>query len=362
MVDLFISYAREDRDAAAHLAGCLQQHGWSVWWGSRRGPSEREYANAKQSALSEAHAVIVLWSKHSIAASNVILEASEAMRRHVLIPVMLEMGLRLPPDFADIREMKLIEWSGDMTDEGYVALERAIARLVRPTLSEFALSGTAVEPPSGRQWPLSSGSGLPLRIYGYALGATMALAVAAVSFSSRSSRDAPMQRASVSLSHGQAVTRIWPDAVHASSMAAGHAPQAAFDGKATSVWRSRETREGAGEWIQAQFSRPMYVEHVVLRTGSHATSVSLTGHNPFYADARPRQLRITTERRVLGSWVRNVEIGEHEKVLDIDVGVALVSIRFDAVGIWSPLNSGIGTFGNVAISEIELYGYPLPSP
>lgn len=189
MVDLFISYAREDRDTAAHLAGCLQQHGWSVWWGSRRGYGDREYANAKKAALSEAHAVVVLWSKHSVAVANVLSEASEAMQRHVLIAVTLELGLRPPPDFADVREMRLIEWSGDMTDNAYVALERAIARLVRPTLSEFALSGIAVEPPRARRWPPLSSPGLPLRIYGYALGATMALAVAAVSFSSGSSRD-----------------------------------------------------------------------------------------------------------------------------------------------------------------------------
>lgn len=360
MVDVFISYAREDRDTAAHLAGCLQQHGWSVWWGNRRGYSEREYSIASQRALSEAHAVLVLWSKHSVTASSVLSEASDAMQRHVLVPVTLELGLQSPPDLADLGDVKLIEWSGDMTDQGYVTLERAIARLVRPTLSEFALSGNAVEPPRVRRWTSMNGAGLPLRAYGYALGAMVVLAAVAVAVSPGPSPNPPMQRTSALLSRGPQVARIWPTAVQASSMAAGHAPQAAFDGKMSSVWRSKDTREGSGEWIQAQFSRPMYVEHVVLRTGAQATSVS--GRNLFYENARPRQLRITTERGMPGNWVRNVQVGEHEKELEIDIGVVLNSLRFEAVEIWSPLNSGIVTHGNVAISEIEIYGYALPSP
>ena len=32
MADVFLSYAREDRDRAQRLASALESHGWSVWW------------------------------------------------------------------------------------------------------------------------------------------------------------------------------------------------------------------------------------------------------------------------------------------------------------------------------------------
>ncbi len=35
MSDIFISYAREDREIAGRLAGALEAAGWSVWWDSK---------------------------------------------------------------------------------------------------------------------------------------------------------------------------------------------------------------------------------------------------------------------------------------------------------------------------------------
>ena len=32
MSDIFLSYAREDKDKAAALAKILSEQGWSVWW------------------------------------------------------------------------------------------------------------------------------------------------------------------------------------------------------------------------------------------------------------------------------------------------------------------------------------------
>jgi hypothetical protein len=35
MGDVFLSYAREDRDTASRLVTALQANGWSVWWDAR---------------------------------------------------------------------------------------------------------------------------------------------------------------------------------------------------------------------------------------------------------------------------------------------------------------------------------------
>ena len=32
LADIFISYARGDRERIADLSAALEQHGWSVWW------------------------------------------------------------------------------------------------------------------------------------------------------------------------------------------------------------------------------------------------------------------------------------------------------------------------------------------
>jgi len=35
MADVFLSYAREDRDCAEKLARALVERGWTVWWDLR---------------------------------------------------------------------------------------------------------------------------------------------------------------------------------------------------------------------------------------------------------------------------------------------------------------------------------------
>jgi adenylate cyclase len=40
MADIFISYASEDREAAARLAGALEDRGWSLWWDPEIPPGE----------------------------------------------------------------------------------------------------------------------------------------------------------------------------------------------------------------------------------------------------------------------------------------------------------------------------------
>jgi hypothetical protein len=76
-MNVFISYARENRDRAAQLAAILAERGLSVWWdfNLRVGTKYREMIALK---LTESHKVIVLWSEHAIESSFVIDEAQEA--------------------------------------------------------------------------------------------------------------------------------------------------------------------------------------------------------------------------------------------------------------------------------------------
>ena len=66
MADVFISYSSEDRDRIAPLAAVLEQAGYSIWWDQQlRGGAV--YSDEIEKELLVAKAVIVAWSKQSVA-------------------------------------------------------------------------------------------------------------------------------------------------------------------------------------------------------------------------------------------------------------------------------------------------------
>jgi len=88
-LEVFISYAREERDRASHYAQSCTAHGWSVWWDQAIAPGRR-WNQAIERALNEARCVLVLWSNNSVKSDWVKTEASEVVRRGVLLPVMID--------------------------------------------------------------------------------------------------------------------------------------------------------------------------------------------------------------------------------------------------------------------------------
>jgi hypothetical protein len=76
VADIFVSYAREDREAIRTLAAHLAQGGWSVWW-DRHILAGKDFDDVLQGELDKARAVLVAWSSHSIASRWVKVEAGE---------------------------------------------------------------------------------------------------------------------------------------------------------------------------------------------------------------------------------------------------------------------------------------------
>lgn len=115
MVDIFISYANEDREAAAQLAGLLESVGWHVWW-DRRIPAGRTWRSVLEEALKDMRCMIVLWSQQSVDSPWVAEEAEEARKLgKMLVPVLIQ-RVEPPMGFRAIQAADLVNWDGTIDD------------------------------------------------------------------------------------------------------------------------------------------------------------------------------------------------------------------------------------------------------
>jgi len=110
MADIFLSYAKEDRDVARRLSRLLVKAGWTVWW-DRRIPAGRTWRRMLETALRDMRCMVVLWSSHSIESDWVKEEAEEGRMRRKLLPVLIE-TVNPPVGFRTIQAADLIDWDG----------------------------------------------------------------------------------------------------------------------------------------------------------------------------------------------------------------------------------------------------------
>ena len=125
MPDVFLSYAREDRERARVLARALESHGWSVWW-DRKLVAGEAFDETIERQLATAKSVVVLWSEHSISSEWVKNEAAAASERDVLVPVLLD-DVKQPLEFRRRHAADLTHWSGDLADSEFLGLVAGIA-------------------------------------------------------------------------------------------------------------------------------------------------------------------------------------------------------------------------------------------
>jgi hypothetical protein len=145
--DVFISYAREDRDRARVLADALEGRGWSVWW-DRKIIAGQTFDHAIEQQLEAAGSVVVLWSEHSVASEWVRNEAAVASERGTLVPALID-TVRLPLEFRRRHAADLTRWTGDPADPEFLALCDGIASKSRAPRSPVA------RPIAPRDWPWS---------------------------------------------------------------------------------------------------------------------------------------------------------------------------------------------------------------
>jgi tetratricopeptide (TPR) repeat protein len=125
-LDVFISYAREDRGTAQVLAAALSDSGASVWW-DRQIAGGQDFANVIAGQLAAARLVLVLWSSASVVSSFVRDEAAHARDAGKLLPLRIE-DVRPPLGFGTIHTLDLLDWDGDLADPAWLELLANVTR------------------------------------------------------------------------------------------------------------------------------------------------------------------------------------------------------------------------------------------
>ncbi len=133
--DIFLSYSRQDLGIAGKMAAALKAAGHVVWWDQALKSGEI-YDRVTETALREARVVIVLWSKAAVASDWVRSEATDAMQRGALMPVMIE-NCQRPVMFELRQSADLTGWKGNAKDPRLAAFLADVARqLATPEASK----------------------------------------------------------------------------------------------------------------------------------------------------------------------------------------------------------------------------------
>ncbi len=126
VTQVFLSYAREDVEAAQALAEALATDGHRVWWDRSLGGG-MDFAAEIERQLAAARVVLVLWSGASVQSGFVRDESTRARDNGKLLPVRID-EVALPLGFGSLHTLDLIDWDGDADDEACVALRDEVRR------------------------------------------------------------------------------------------------------------------------------------------------------------------------------------------------------------------------------------------
>ncbi len=126
MADIFLSYARSDRDWVKRLVRALEQEGYSIWW-DLAVEAGSEFASEIERELDEARAVIACWSAASSKSRWVRDEAEQGSTEGKLLSVSLD-GSLPPLGFRQFHATPLSKWRGNPSDPEFRALVETIAR------------------------------------------------------------------------------------------------------------------------------------------------------------------------------------------------------------------------------------------
>ena len=165
MADIFIGYARRDRETVEKLAAAVEAAGYTVWW-DRNIVGGAEFSKDIERELDAARAVIIAWSSDAGASPWVKDEAAVARDQGKLVPIALDREIP-PMGFRQYQAVDFSRWNGKPDHPAVDGLLRAV---------EARLAGVEPEP------PVSNIPAGPRKTRKAAWLAVAAVALAAVAF------------------------------------------------------------------------------------------------------------------------------------------------------------------------------------
>jgi hypothetical protein len=127
MYHVFISYSRYDSDAANALRDTLSKAGLSVWLDRNAIQEGDAFDTQIEEAIAQTAVVIVIWSKHSVKSHWVRAEAAYALRKHKLLPILIDQS-EPPLQFIQIQTIDFRYWDRTSNHHAYQKLSDALAR------------------------------------------------------------------------------------------------------------------------------------------------------------------------------------------------------------------------------------------
>jgi len=125
-IDVFVSYAREDRARITPILDGLRHEGLSVWWDGEI-PAGASWRQTLIEHLNSARCVLVVWSETSASAAGEFVhdEAGRAKSRRVMLPVRID-DVTEPLGYGEIQSLDLVNWSGNVDDPRFQDLLHAV--------------------------------------------------------------------------------------------------------------------------------------------------------------------------------------------------------------------------------------------
>ncbi|MBT8431921.1 MAG: TIR domain-containing protein [Sphingomonas sp.] len=140
MADIFISYARADRQFVQRLAPALEEEGFSVWWDDRI-QSGAAFAENIEREIDGARAVLVCWSQAAAASRWVKDEANRGAEDGKILSITID-GTMPPLGFGQFHCDDLQHWHGQRDKPAFQRLLAAV---------KTQLTGEHHEPPQARK-------------------------------------------------------------------------------------------------------------------------------------------------------------------------------------------------------------------
>ena len=143
MVDVFISYAREDRDRVRAIAEAIEAGGYSIWWDQEIPPGS-EMDDEIDKAINDASAIIVVWSESSIVSRWVKDEATDGVERGCLVALRID-DVAMPRGFKLVQTADLTGWSGEKEHVEWQKIQSRLIDLVGAAEGERGLISTKAQ-------------------------------------------------------------------------------------------------------------------------------------------------------------------------------------------------------------------------